>query len=50
MGDGKRAERERAVRRAVGGMVRKQDVVPTMIEKIKALFDADDRGGDAGRP
>jgi CRISPR-associated protein Cas1 len=38
---------ERAVRRAVGAIVRKQDVVPSMIEKVKALFDADDRRRDA---
>jgi len=38
---------EREVRHGVGRMVREQSVVPDMIEKIKALFDADDSCRDA---
>jgi len=38
---------ERAVRRGVGRMLRAQAVVPGMIDRIKALFDADDSRCDA---
>lgn len=38
---------ERTVRRMAGRAIREKQVVPAMIDRIKGLFDADDRGGDA---
>lgn len=38
---------ERAVRRACGVAFRKQALIPTMIDRIKGLFDVDDRRRDA---
>jgi CRISPR-associated protein Cas1 len=37
---------ERQVRRLAGETFRRDQVVPAMIEKIKELFDGNDRGGD----
>lgn len=38
---------ERAVRRSAGRLLRENDVIPSMIDRIKELFeDAHDRGGD----
>jgi CRISPR-associated protein Cas1 len=36
---------ERHVRRMVGATMRRQDVIPSMIDRIKELFDGDDRSG-----
>ncbi len=38
---------ERLARRATGRLLREKRVIPAMIDRIKELFDADDRGGDA---
>lgn len=38
---------ERCVRQLAGKTFRRQKLIPTMIERIKELFGADDRGGDA---
>ncbi len=40
-------ELERAARRTAGEMIRRQKVIPEMIDRIKELFDADDRDRDA---
>lgn len=37
---------ERTVRRLVAAEIRRQQVIPTMIDRIKELFDGDDRRGD----
>ncbi|KJS43506.1 MAG: CRISPR-associated protein Cas1 [Rhodospirillaceae bacterium BRH_c57] len=37
---------ERLARRTTGKMLRDKAVIPTMIDRIKDLFHADDRGGD----
>lgn len=37
---------DRQVRRLAGRLFRDEAVIPAMIDKIKALFDADDGGGD----
>lgn len=39
---------ERSVRRACGRRFRKDKLLVQMIDKIKEMFDADDRGGDDG--
>jgi len=41
------SELERTVRRIAGGTLRREDVIGKMIDRIKELFDGDDRGGDA---
>lgn len=38
---------ERLVRRRAVTLLRREKVVPRMIDRIKELLDADDRGGDA---
>lgn len=38
---------ERHARRLTGSRMRKTGAIPAMIDRIKELFDADDRGGDA---
>lgn len=41
------AELEREVRKLAGSRFRKEKLIPAMIDRIKELLDADDRGGDA---
>ncbi len=38
---------ERLVRRSVGKLLRTEKVIPAMIDRVKDLFDVDDRGGHA---
>jgi CRISPR-associated protein Cas1 len=45
--DGKTDNLEREVRRRAARLFRQEKLVPRMIERIKELFDVDDRGGDA---
>lgn len=40
-------EMEPTVRRMAGKEIRRRSIVPKMIDRIKELLDADDRGGDA---
>lgn len=41
---------ERVTRRMTGKALRERKVISLMIDRIKELFDGDDRSGDAGRP
>lgn len=45
--DGKTDSLEREVRRRAAKLFRQEKLIPRMIERLKELFDADDRGGDA---
>lgn len=45
--DGKTDSLEREVRRRAAKLFRLEKLIPRMIERLKELFDADDRGGDA---
>ncbi|GIX30344.1 MAG: hypothetical protein KatS3mg124_0816 [Porticoccaceae bacterium] len=45
--DGKADSLEREVRRRAAAAFRRDKLIPKMIERIKELFDVDDRGGDA---
>lgn len=44
---GGEADLERLVRQSAGGSIRREKVVPAMIDSIKELFDGDDGGRDA---
>ncbi|PPE64991.1 type I-E CRISPR-associated endonuclease Cas1e [Caldimonas caldifontis] len=46
-GDGETDNLEREVRRRAAKLFRQEKLVPRMIDRIKELFDVDDRGGDA---
>jgi len=45
--DGKTDTLEREVRRRAAKLFRQEKLIPRMIDRIKELFDVDDRGGDA---
>lgn len=45
--DGKTDSLEREVRRRAAKLFRQEKLIPRMIERLKELFDVDDRGGDA---
>ena len=45
--DGKTDSLEREVRRRAAKLFRQEKLIPRMIERLKEVFDADDRGGDA---
>jgi CRISPR-associated protein Cas1 len=45
--DGKTDTLEREVRRRAARLFRQEKLIPRMIDRIKELFDVDDRGGDA---
>src|SRR5690606_18206620 len=45
--DGKTDNLEREVRQRAAKMFRQEKLIPRMIDRIKELFDVDDRGGDA---
>lgn len=45
--DGKVDSLEREVRRRAARLFRQEKLIPRMIDRIKELFDVDDRGGDA---
>ncbi|TCP07490.1 type I-E CRISPR-associated endonuclease Cas1e [Caldimonas thermodepolymerans] len=45
--DGKADNLEREVRRRAARLFRQEKLIPRMIDRIKELFDVDDRGGDA---
>jgi CRISPR-associated protein Cas1 len=45
--DGKTDNLEREVRRRAAKLFRQEKLIPRMIDRIKELFDVDDRGGDA---
>jgi CRISPR-associated protein Cas1 len=45
--DGKTDNLEREARRRAAKLFRQEKLIPRMIDRIKELFDVDDRGGDA---
>lgn len=45
--DGKTENLEREVRQRAAKLFRQEKLIPRMIDRIKELFDVDDRGGDA---
>lgn len=45
--DNKADDLEREVRKRAAAVFRREKVIPRMIDRIKELFDVDDRGGDA---
>jgi CRISP-associated protein Cas1 len=45
--DGKCDNLEREIRRRAAKTFRQEKLIPRMIERIRELFDVDDRGGDA---